>query len=61
MKRKALTFRPTEYAAKWLTEQSKERGLSKNDVLLELINEKMSVKTQPERRENYERFNRIEV
>jgi predicted DNA-binding protein len=34
-------FRLTEKAHQWLKEQSKERGISKNDVVQELINEKM--------------------
>jgi predicted HicB family RNase H-like nuclease len=35
-------FRLTERAHEWLREQAQERGISKNDVVQELINEKMS-------------------
>jgi predicted DNA-binding protein len=34
-------FRLTEKAHQWLKEQSRERGISRNDVVQELINEKM--------------------
>ena len=34
-------FRLTDRAHDWLEVQAKERGISKNDVVQELINEKM--------------------
>jgi predicted HicB family RNase H-like nuclease len=34
-------FRLTERAHDWLREQAQERGISKNSVLQELINEKI--------------------
>jgi predicted HicB family RNase H-like nuclease len=37
-------FRLTEKAHRWLEEQAKERGISKNDVVQELINEKIEEK-----------------
>jgi predicted HicB family RNase H-like nuclease len=34
-------FRLTEKAHNWLKEQARERGISKNDVVQEMINERI--------------------
>lgn len=42
--KKQTTVRLTKAANDWLTEQAKQRGISKNDVIQELINEAMKKK-----------------
>jgi predicted HicB family RNase H-like nuclease len=43
-------FRLTERAHEWLKEQARERGISKNDVVQELINLEITSKVKnPER------------
>ena len=37
--KKTASYRLTVTADRWLTEQAKKRGISKNDVMQELINE----------------------
>jgi|GEM_PF-5004195 len=44
MKKRQTGFRLTEKAHRWLGTEAKERGISKNDVVQELINEKMAAK-----------------
>ena len=39
--KKTATYRLTESSDRWLIEQSKKRGISKNDVVQELINKEM--------------------
>jgi predicted HicB family RNase H-like nuclease len=39
--RRQTGFRLTERAHKWLKEQAEERGISKNDVVQEMINKEI--------------------
>jgi predicted HicB family RNase H-like nuclease len=41
-------FRLTEKAHEWLKEQAKQRGISRNDVVQEMINEKIEKAKKPE-------------
>jgi predicted HicB family RNase H-like nuclease len=42
--KKQTTIRLTKAADEWLSQQAKQRGISRNDVLQELINKAMKKK-----------------